>query len=321
VNRHRARGDAHATALLFHRLLRAENAAPVFKKFLNAKSQEATLPAGLPKSEFEKLPSGPGIYYFKNNKGAIIYVGKAINIKKRVLGHFYDKAPKEVALCAETCYLDFKETGCELIALLEESGEIKQHYPKYNRAQKRNIQPYAIFSYEDRNGVLHLAYNKQKLVPTPLKIFYSPTACRSFLETLCDDHGLCPKYCHLQENIDQCSHYKIKECMGICTDLSLLELYNDRVRLVIDGLKLENKDYAITTNGRTSDEIGFVLIQDNLYQGFGYLSKDSAIERMDQLEPYLNRQRNTMETQRIIEGFITRNKPTVVGFTGVIEPR
>ena len=54
TDRHRARGDAHATMLLFHRLLRANGADSVFKNFLNARSQETTLPPGLPKEEFEK---------------------------------------------------------------------------------------------------------------------------------------------------------------------------------------------------------------------------------------------------------------------------
>ena len=198
TDRHRARGDAHATVLLFHKLLRAENSEKVFKLFLNSKSQEATLPPGLPKEEYLKLPTTPGVYYFKDQKGKIIYVGKAKNIKKRVLGHFYDKKTKEITLCAETTSLDFEETGNELIALLKESAEIKHHFPKYNSAQKRSIQQYGIFSYEDRNGIIHLAFNKIKMTPNPLAICYSPTEARQYLETLCSTFELCPKYSHLQ---------------------------------------------------------------------------------------------------------------------------
>ncbi|MEL6918707.1 MAG: exonuclease domain-containing protein, partial [Bacteroidota bacterium] len=118
TNRHRARGDAHATVLLFERLLKAEGAEAVFKTFLNARSQEATLPPGLSKIIFDKLPAQPGIYYFKNKKGEIIYVGKSKNIKKRVLSHFYDKANKEVRMCRETSDIDFELSGSELVALL-----------------------------------------------------------------------------------------------------------------------------------------------------------------------------------------------------------
>ncbi len=190
TDRHRAKGDAQATVILFKKLLRTDGAEKVFKSFLNARSQEATLPPQLPKEIFEKLPNSPGVYYFKDAKGAIIYVGKAIDIKKRVLGHFYDKANKEVLMCKATHDIDFELSGNELIALLMESAAIKQHFPLYNQSQKRTSTEYAIFSYEDRNGIQHLAYNKLKLTPSPISTFNTITDCRLFLEELCKNYGL-----------------------------------------------------------------------------------------------------------------------------------
>lgn len=311
TDRHRARGDAHATVLLFHKLLRAENADTVFKQFLNSKSQEATLPPGLPKEEYLKLPTTAGIYYFKDQKGKIIYVGKAKNIKKRVLGHFYDKKTKEITLCAETASLDFVETGNELIALLKESAEIKHHYPKYNSAQKRSIQQYGIFTYEDRNGIIHLAFNKIKMTPNPVAICYSPTEARQYLETLCSTFELCPKYCHLQENVAVCSHYKIKQCIGICSDLEMVEEYNQRVQEALQSIKDVASTLVIKTNGRTLDENGFVVIRENNYAGYGFAPTDVAIEQIEDLEMFITPQKNTLETQRIVESYV-RNHPTAV---------
>ena len=99
-----------------------------------------------PKEIFEGLPNSPGIYYFKDAKGTIIYIGKAIDIKKRVLGHFYDKSNKEILMCKATHDIDFELSGNELIALLMESAAIKQHFPLYNQSQKRNSTEFAIFS-------------------------------------------------------------------------------------------------------------------------------------------------------------------------------
>ena len=312
TDRHRARGDAHATVLLFHRLLRVKGASIIFKQFLNARSQEATLPPSLPIAEFKKLPTTPGVYYFKDNQGKIIYVGKAINIKKRVLGHFYNKTRKELRLCSETAYLDFEETGNELIALLQESAEIKKHYPKYNRAQKRNIQQYGIFHYEDRNGILHLAHNKIKMVPNPLAVFYSPTECRQFLETQCSLYGLCPKYCHLQENVAACSHYRIKQCIGICTDVKYVKIYNEKVREAIQHMRKKKTDYLIKTKGKTMHEDAFVLVRDNIYAGYGFVSKDTDLTRSEQLEAFMNYRRNTLETQRIVEAFTRKHPASVI---------
>lgn len=311
TDRHRARGDAHATVLLFHKLLRAENSEKVFKLFLNSKSQEATLPPGLPKEEYLKLPTTPGVYYFKDQKGKIIYVGKAKNIKKRVLGHFYDKKTKEITLCAETTSLDFEETGNELIALLKESAEIKHHYPKYNSAQKRSIQQYGIFSYEDRNGIIHLAFNKIKMTPNPLAICYSPTEARQYLETLCSTFELCPKYCHLQENVAACSHYKIKQCIGICSDLQMVNEYNDRVKDALTSLKEVQTDVFIKIKGRTADENAFVFIQENNYSGYGFVPKETPIHQPQDLETFIVRQKNTLETQRIIESYLRKNPDSV----------
>lgn len=312
TDRHRARGDAHATMLLFHKLLRSKGADTVFKSFLNARSQEATLPPDLPKEEFEKLPSSPGIYYFKNAKGGIIYIGKAINIKKRVLSHFYDKSTKELALCKETRFLDVEETGNELVALLLESAEIKTHYPKYNRAQKRTVQQYAIFSYEDRNGIIHLAHNKLKLAPNPMRIFYNITDCRAYMERLCDVFELCPKYCHLQENVIHCSHFRLKKCCGICSDLSKLKVYNNQVQLAVDFLKKRTSDYIIKGKGRNPEEETIVLVRDNLYYGYGFIEKQIAITNYNALEPYLQIQKNTLESQRIVESYLFKNPDAAI---------
>ncbi len=180
-NRHRARGDAHATVLLFQKILNTPNIEETVIKFLNARSQEATLPPSLPKAQYEKLPDKTGIYFFKNVKGEVIYAGKAKNIKKRVLGHFYDKSEKEIQMCRVTEQIDYKLAGNELVAFLMESSAIKHYFPLYNRAQKRKIPAYAIFHYEDRDGILHLAFNKVKNVPQPLTTLYSITECREFL--------------------------------------------------------------------------------------------------------------------------------------------
>lgn len=312
TDRHRARGDAHATMLLFHKLLRAKDADKVFKHFLNARSQEATLPQHLPKEEFDKLPKTPGIYYFKDKTGKIIYVGKAININKRVLSHFYDKATKELELCRETHFLDFEETGNELLALLKESAEIKKHFPKYNRAQKKSVQKYAIFSYEDRNGIIHLAHNKMKAVPGPLRIFYSVTDCRDFLEHLCEVFELCPKYCHLQENVTHCSHFRIKKCCGICRDIGHLETYNAKVGLALKTLAKPSSDYIIKGKGRTPDEETIILIKNSCYTGYAYVDKQEQITSLAHLEPYLQLEKNTLESQRIVESYSLKHPKKLI---------
>ena len=311
-DRHRARGDAHATVLLFKKLIKLDGAEAVFKSFLNARSQEATLPPGLPKEVFLKLPQEPGIYYFKNSKGEIIYVGKAINIKKRVLSHFYDKATKEVRMCSETTHIDYERSGSEIVALLMETVAIKKHYPPYNLAQKRRITQYGIFSYEDRNGIRHLAYNKLPLTPNPLMILNNTTDCRLLLETLCEQYRLCAKYCHLQEGVSSCSHFRLSSCDGICRDLESPDDYNNKVEKAIEFLKTGQEDFVIKEKGRNKDEDAVILFTNGQYNGYGFIAKDFSISSREDILAHINSQQNTAEAQRMIQSYLIHNKEKII---------
>ncbi len=306
TDRHRARGDAHATVLLFKKLLGNEGSQTVIKAFLNSRSQEATLPPSLPKKVFDGLPNRPGIYYFKNNLGKIIYVGKAINIKKRVLGHFYDKSTKEIQLCQATADIDFELSGSELLALLMESNAIKKHYPLYNRAQKATVQQYAIFSYEDRNGILHLAFNKLKSVPEPLITFHNTTDCRLYLEEICKTYQLCAKYCHLQENVTTCSHYRLPNCNGICRGTESPPQYNERVHMAIESMQTRKEDFIIKEKGRHLEEQAFIMVQKDVYLGYGFIPSEQEIGSIDDLMGYMVSTKNTVEARGIIRSYATK---------------
>ena len=307
VDRHRARGDAHATVLLFEKLLKNPKAEEVFKKFLNARSQEATLPPHLPKAVFDNIPQKPGIYYFMNQKGEVIYVGKAINLKKRVLGHFYDKSRKEIQMCSETAHIDFKLAGSELVALLMESAEIKRLFPPYNRAQKRTGKQYAIFAYEDRNGITHLAYNNIKGAPNPLKVIHNQTQCRAYLEEVCKAFSLCPRYCHLQQTNAACSHHEINTCEGICRGEEAVYDYNHKVEAAIAHMKLLTSEIRIIKEkGRHANENAVILIADGIYKGFGFIDTDIQISTLEDVEAFITPQKHTVETESILTQYLLK---------------
>lgn len=303
--RHRAKGDAEATVELFRRLLKRDDNFTI-NSFLNAKSREATLPPLLDKQVVDKLPERHGVYYFKNEQKEVIYVGKANNIKQRVISHFYDKKKKEITMCLETADISYTETGSELIALLHESSEIKHLYPKFNRAQRKAGEAVGLFSYEDQKGIVHLAFNRLKLTPNPLMKFYSMAACRSMLEKVCEEFELCPKYCHLQTNVNACFHYQLQQCKGICTGKEAVESYNKRVYEAIKSLGLQTENLVIKESGRNNKEIGFALILNGIYQGFGYVDKKIKIEDTDDYQLYLQPQQDNRDVQRILKSYLTK---------------
>ena len=305
--RHRAKGDVEATVELFRRLIKRDQKFTI-NSFLNAKSREATLPPLLDKQVVDRLPERHGVYYFKNAQKEVIYVGKANNIKQRVISHFYDKKKKERTMCLETADISYTETGSELIALLHESSEIKHLYPKFNRAQRKAGEAVGLFSYEDQKGILHLAFNRLKLTPNPIMKFYSMAACRSTLEKICSAFELCPKYCHLQTNVNACFHYQLQQCRGICSEKETIESYNKRVHKAIKSLGLQTENLVIKQNGRNDKEIGFVLILNGIYQGFGYIHKNLELSSPEDYLLHVKPQKDNRDIQRILNAYLSKNK-------------
>ena len=307
TDRHRARGDAEATMVLFQKVLSQPDSESLISHFLNARSQEATLPPGLSRKTYDRLPKKPGVYYFKNGKGEIIYVGKAKNIQKRVLGHFYDRSEKEMRLCRETSDISFELSGSDLLALLMESAAIKHHFPKYNRAQKRNTVPYGIFSYEDRNGIKHLAYERLSKVNRPIAVLRNTTECRLFMEELCKAYELCPRYCHLQQNVKQCSHFRIANCRGICRGEETVYAYNERVERAIEDYRNQQENLLIKEKGRNANEEAVVCIQDGCYKGYGFVNKEISLSSIEDLLALIIPQKDTIEARQLISAYLARH--------------
>ena len=91
--------------------------------------------------DLQKIPENPGCYIYRNSTGEIIYVGKAINLKKRVSQYFQrDDAlgPKTKTLVSQIASIETKTVGSEIEALILESSLIKKYHPKYNSQLRDN---------------------------------------------------------------------------------------------------------------------------------------------------------------------------------------
>jgi len=315
IDRHRAEGDTDATVILFQRLLSLDTGYEVIRTFLHAHSKEATLPPHISSEQIRELPETPGIYLFKDKQHKVIYAGKAINIKKRVLSHFYDKMTKEYKLGQETYYIDHETTGNELMALLLEAEYIRKHYPKYNQAQKRPGMVYQIISYINQRGIIQLALAKTKMTSDSVGTFYNRATATEKLEQLCEFFKLCPRYCTLQSNIEVCSHYRIRNCEGICDGSELVQDYNEKVKAAIASLSFETQSYVIREKGRHFREEAFVLIKEGRYQGFGFVDVDVQIVAVEDYEPFLKLQEATYHTNKILSNYLRKQgKPKMLFF-------
>lgn len=89
------------------------------------------------KSQLKKLPPSPGVYIFRNKDGKIIYVGKAVNLKRRVSSYFIGAHDAKTSiLVREIAHINYEQTNSALEALILEANLIKKHQPIYNIKEK-----------------------------------------------------------------------------------------------------------------------------------------------------------------------------------------
>ncbi len=310
-DRHRAMGDAEATAKLFELCLQNDR-HNVIAQSLKRTSREAVLPPHLPGEAFEALPEKTGVYYFHDKKGKIIYVGKAVNIKSRVYQHF--SGTEKERMVSAVADVTYELCGTELIALLLESDEIKRLYPMYNRAQKRDRGAWVLSDYTDRKGVRHLAFSRNHLALQPLTSFRSYDAAREFMFGLIAQYKLCPRYCGIQSSAGPCFDYQIKKCKGVCAGDEPVSRYNRRVQKAIAALTGGDQTRIIVGKGRDRFEKSVVVIENGSYKGFGYVDTDTPADTVEQVLPHIRLLRHTADVQRILHG-VTGTEGRSPGFS------
>ena len=138
LQRHRALGDAAVLPPLLAACERAAGSARMQEAAV-AMLGESRLPPQLPPDLADDLPEGPGVYLFRGEGGALLYVGKSRNLRSRVIGHFAGehRSGKEARLTRLVRAVEWQETGGELGALLLESRLVKELAPSANRRLRR----------------------------------------------------------------------------------------------------------------------------------------------------------------------------------------
>lgn len=286
--RHRAMGDANATVLLFEKLFRHDKES-IIPQMLKPGSREAYLPLYINATEISNLPQTAGVYYFHDKKEKVIYVGKALNLRKRVTSHFSNNAPsrKKQELIRNVHKITFQECGSEFMALLYESVEIKRLWPQFNYSQKKWEFNFGLCTYVDQRGILRLGIERKRNNLQPLYTFSLLTEGHTLLRRMIRDFELCPKHCFLQTGNDKCTGVEENYCRGICEGKEDVATYNERVKEALQKLKNDLPDIAIMEEGRNDNETSVVLMEQGVFYGMGYIEKGLNIPERQQLKEYL----------------------------------
>lgn len=276
-NRHRAGGDAQATAILFA-YLRALDTKQVFQEMIKHKSIDQRFPPHLDPKEFQQLPDAHGVYYFHDKNGKVIYVGKAVNIKKRVLSHFTGNSiqAQRQHFLKEIYHISYDCCGTELMSLLLECAEIKRFWPKYNRALKRYEPKFGLFCYEDQNGYLHLAVGRMNRIQDCIQLFQREYDAIQLLQSFIRNGGINPQFCHFGA-ASLTSNSKDKG------EIPARDTHNELVQCCIDEWTANQPSYAFIDAGRTSNEKSCIVIENGRFYGMGYIDEYSQCATLDDI--------------------------------------
>lgn len=288
INHHRAGGDAHATAQLLSLLVARDDGQIAL--MLKGRNREQYLPPHLPVEQLDNLPGGPGVYYFYNQSGKVIYIGKAVNLQKRVKSHFSNnKAGKQKQdFLRDIHRISYKPVATDLMAHILESVEIRKLWPVYNRSQKGYHPRFGLFTYEDRNGYKRLGIEKHKHHYRPVYTFNTITEGHHWLRRLASEFGLCARLCNLAREAD-CSNGHPADTCGEegCTALLSAETYNARVEEALLWIGRHLPTFALIDRGRTAEEHSCILISQGNVYGMGYVPSGDAMPVLEKLQEQL----------------------------------
>lgn len=214
------------------------------------------------------LPESPGVYQYVNKENEIIYVGKAVNLKRRVSSYFnkYQTSNKVRALVKQIADIKYIVVPSEQDALLLENSLIKKHQPRYNILLKDDKtypwiciknEPFPRVFYTRRyihDGSLYYGpYTYLPAMKTVLDLIHNIYGIRTCNNKLTEDAIKSGKY-------KVCLDYHIKKCKGCCEGYQTEEEYRENIKeikLILKGEMSVLEKYILDEMGKAAEEMRF----------------------------------------------------------------
>lgn len=250
----------------------------------------------------QTLPSTAGVYQYFDNKGTIIYIGKAKNLKNRVLSYFHNQSSlnsKTKLLVRKIYNIELIHLSSETEALLLECNLIKKYRPRYNIMLKDDKSfPWVRITNESFPKIF-----KTRNLVRDGSLYYGPYANNRALKELMDIIRIMFRYrtCNLnltEENINQnkfkaCLNYQIKLCDAPCEGLQSKESYNNTISSIKNMLK---GDFSMLLKDLKQEMMAYAQTQE--------FEKAQAVkERIMMLENYQSKSTVVSSTIKNVEVF------------------
>jgi len=282
--RHRALADAQLI-FQFWQKIRGERSSDDIEAALKAQNAHPSLPPHLDAGIIDELPETPGVYLFYGENNLPLYVGKAKDIRQRVLSHFAGdhSNAKEMALAQQVKRIDWIETAGEIGALLKESALVKQLQPSHNRQLRKNDEACTWTLVDEGEGWLRpqlmaLADIDAGVTSACYGLFKTAKEANTVLRTLAESHKLCDVLLGLEKAKPgkPCFGHQLKRCKGACVGAEPYAKHTVRLISALVGLKLVAWPFAGPGLVREGDEI-------HLIEGWRYLGTAGSDEELHAL--------------------------------------
>jgi DNA polymerase III subunit epsilon len=265
-HRHRAYDDAY---VLWQFLQHAQAAfgAEILEQAIAKQIKKPSLPKGLPPEVLANLPETTGVYILEDETGAPIYIGKSVNIKKRVASHFVRDHENvgEFKIAQAVRNISYHVTNGELDALLLESQLVKEMLPVYNKLLRRIERVLVAKKIVDEFG--YITVRLEESAPSDiaghtdvLAVYTRRSHARAAFDRIQREYALCPKLLGLEKSKGACFLHQLKRCNGACAQKETADVYNTRLQDAFYRQQIEEWPFK-----------GPVLLQDRNHQDSGLI--------------------------------------------------
>jgi len=247
----------------------------------------------------QRIPKDPGVYLMKDAEEKIIYIGKALNLKKRVSSYFSKKRTdlKTNVLVSNIRNIEYIVTDSEIEALLLESALIKKHKPKFN-VNLKDDKRFPYIAVTIGNDYPRIIFTRK--ISNRLSKYFGPytdvAAARNMVNTVNSIFKLrtCKKEIPFKNDERPCLNYQMKRCGAPCTEMiskveyrelieNALLFLNGEINPILSEMNKTMKKYAGGMNYEKAARIRDIIFDINKIS-----EKQKVSINLTQDQDYLN---------------------------------
>lgn len=247
-----------------------------------------SLPAALKADDIHRLPDSPGVYRFYGEHDRLLYVGKSVHLRSRVLSHFNQDHShhREMRLAQTVRRIEHDCCLSDFSAQLLESEQIKALSPAYNRRLRRTRTLWQIAIKPNNEGYLGLhlvsaGLHEPGLIAERYGLFRSRSQAQQRLTRLVDEHGLCRRVAGIEKGRQgaPCFGFQLHRCRGACCGKESANDHNARLSDALESLRNQSWPWngPILVKERNERTTHLHLVDQWVYRGC-FSTRKQALE-------------------------------------------